>query len=161
MQSSRPYFEIKHQLDGSIKRYECIPVNVSNDEAVIIYEMTREVRVEDLLLPSGSLTFGYFWSNRHYNVYHWVTEIGETLGLYFNVCDEINIGQDGVSWRDLIIDLLVTPDGRCRVLDTDELPQNLDEGLASLIEETEEYLKWQYRSISAKVEKKTARYMVK
>jgi predicted RNA-binding protein associated with RNAse of E/G family len=161
MQSNRPYFEIKHQLDGSIKRFECLPVHVSDDEAVVIYELTREVRVEDLILPAGSLTFGYFWSNRHYNVYHWVTETGETLGIYFNVCDEINIGKNGVSWRDLIVDLLITPDGRCRVLDTDELPQDLDEELASLIEETEKCLKSQYPDIIAKVREKTAIYMVK
>jgi len=161
MQSGRSYFEIKHRLDGSIKRFECLPVHVSDDEAVIIYELRREVRVEDVVLPAGSLTFGYFWSKCHYNVYHWVTETGETLGIYFNVCDKINIGKDVVSWRDLIIDLLVTPDGRCRVLDTDELPQDLDEELASLIEETEKYLKCQYRSIVDKVKETTARYMVK
>lgn len=160
MQSSRPYFEIKHQLDGSIKRFECLPVHVSEDEAVVIYEMTRKVRIEGLLLPAGSLSFGYFWSNCHYNVYHWVTEMGETLGIYFNVCDEINIGQDAVNWRDLVIDLLVTPDGRCQVLDTDELPPDLDEGLANLIEKTAKYLKCQYRAIVAKVEEKTTKYMM-
>lgn len=160
MQSSRPYFEIKHKFDGSTKCFKCLPVHVSDDEVVVIYEMKRKVLVEDVVLPAGSLTFGYFWSNRHYNVYHWVTKTGETLGIYFNVCDEINIGQDSVSWRDLIIDLLVTPNGSCRVLDTDELPQNLDEGLANLIEKTEKYLKDQYRSIVTKVKEKTAKYMV-
>jgi predicted RNA-binding protein associated with RNAse of E/G family len=161
MQNSRPYFEIKYLLDGRIKRFECVAVHVSDDEAVVIYELKREVRVEDLLLPAGTLSFGYFWSNCHYNIYHWVTETNETLGIYFNVCDEINISEDNVSWRDLIIDLLVTPDGRCRVLDTDELPPNLDQRLADIIEKTEKCLKIQYRDIVAKVKNKTARYMVK
>ncbi|MBL7177874.1 MAG: DUF402 domain-containing protein [Desulfobacteraceae bacterium] len=161
MQGSRPYFEIKHRLDGSIKRYECLPVHLSDDEAVIMYELTRKVRVDDLVLPAGSLSFGYFWSNRNYNVYHWVTETGETLGTYFNVCDETNISKEIVSWRDLIIDLLVTPDGRCRVLDSEELPQDLDERLALLIKETEQYLQGQYRSVIAEVKRRTAGYMIK
>ncbi len=161
MQNSRPYLEIKHRLDGSVERYECLPVKVSAQEAVVMYQLTRKVRVDDLILPAGSLSFGYFWSNRNYNIYHWVTKTGETLGTYFNVCDETHIGKESVSWRDLIIDILVTPDGHYRVLDADELPLNLDEELASLIEKTVEHLSSRYRSVIAKVKSKTAEYMIK
>jgi predicted RNA-binding protein associated with RNAse of E/G family len=161
MRSTQPFFEIKHRLDGSIVRFECLPVQVSYDEAVIMYELPRKGRVDDIVLPAGSLSFGYFWSDRNYNVYHWVTEAGETLGTYFNICDETKIGEESVSWRDLIIDLLVTPDGRGRILDTEELPQNLDERLARLIKETEEYLQSQYRSVIAEIKTRTAGYMMK
>ena len=115
MRSSRPYFEIKHQLDGSIIHYKCLLVYLSDDEVVIMYKLPQKARVEDLVLPAGSLSFGYFWKNRNYNVYHWVTKTGETLGTYFNVCDETNIGKEIVSWRDLVIDLLVQLDIRWKV----------------------------------------------
>ena len=160
MGSNRPFLEIKHRLDGSIARFECLLLEMSDDEVVIVYELPRKGQVEDIVLPAGSLSFGYFWRRRHYNAYHWVTETGETLGTYFNVCDETKIGEDSVSWRDLIIDLLVTPDGHCRVLDMEELPQDLDEGLARLIEETEESLQGQYRSVVAEVKARSAEYMI-
>lgn len=160
MGSNRPFLEIKHRLDGSIARFECLLLEESDDEVVIMYVIPRKGRVEDIVIPAGSLSFGYFWSRRHYNVYHWVTETGETLGTYFNVCDETKIGEYSVSWRDLIIDLLVTPDGRCRVLDWEELPQDLDEGLAQLIKETEESLQGQYRSVIAEVKARSAEYMI-
>ncbi|MBT8489729.1 MAG: DUF402 domain-containing protein [Deltaproteobacteria bacterium] len=161
MRSTRPFFEIKHRLDGSIVRFECLPVQVSYDEAVIVYELPRKGRVDDIVLPAGSLSFGYFWSDRNYNVYHWVTEAGKTLGTYFNVCDETRIGEEYVSWRDLIIDVLVTPDKRCRILDTEELPKNVDERLARLIQDTEEYLQDQYRSLIVEIKTRTAGYMMK
>jgi predicted RNA-binding protein associated with RNAse of E/G family len=161
LKSRRSFLEIKHRLDGSIERFECLPIQVSDGEAVVMYELPRNGRVDNLILPAGTLSFGYFWMDRPYNVYHWVTGAGETLGTYFNVCDETKIGENAVSWRDLVIDLLVTPDGRCRVLDTQELPQNLDEGLAHSIEETRKYLLVHYGSIIADVKSRTAGYMPK
>ena len=159
MGSNRPFLEIKHRLDGSIARFECLLLEESDDEVVIMYVIPRKGRVEDIVLPAGCMSFGYFWNDRHYNVYHWMAKTGATLGTYFNVCDETKIRTDSVSWRDLIIDLLVTPDGHCRVLDAEELPQDLDEGLARMIEETQEYIKGHYHSITEDVKTRSAAYM--
>lgn len=159
MGSHRSFLEIKHRLDGSVACFECLPLEVTDDEAVIMYELPQKGRVEDIVLPAGCMSFGYFWNDRHYNVYHWMAKTGATLGTYFNVCDETKIRTDSVSWRDLIIDMLVTPDGHYRVLDAEELPQDLDEGLARKIEETEAYLKGHYHSITEGVKKRSAAYM--
>lgn len=159
MQDLQAFVEIKHRLDGSIQRFECQPVHVSDREAVILHRRSSEGRVADLVLPAGSLTFGYFWMDRPYNVYHFVTEAGETLGIYFNICDQTEIGAEVLSWRDLIVDLLATPDGRCRVLDAEELPEDLDEPLTRLIQETEQYLQSQHGAVSAEVIGRTAGYL--
>lgn len=161
MQSTYPFIEIKQRLDGSTERFECLPVQVSEDEVVILHTRSQPGQVEDLILPAGSLSFGYFWTDRHYNVYHFVTEAGETLGIYFNICDKTTISKERVNWRDLIIDVLVTPDGRCRVLDAEELPQDLNRPLKRLIEETQQHLQSQYDSISAELTKRTSVYMAK
>jgi protein associated with RNAse G/E len=159
MRSNRNFLEIKHRLDGSVSYFECLPLEVSDHEAVIMYELPQKGRVEDIVLPAGCMSFGYFWNDRHYNVYHWMAKTGATLGTYFNVCDKTKIRTDSVSWRDLIIDLLVTPDGHCRVLDAEELPQDLDEGLARMIEETEDYIKGHYHAITEDVATRSAAYM--
>ena len=159
MRRSQPFREIKHRLDGSVKRFECFPVQRAQDEVVLLHKRSEEGRVDDLVLPAGSLTFGYFWTQRHYNVYHFVTETGQTLGMYFNLCDQTEISEEAVSWRDLIIDLLVTPDGRCRVLDAEELPPDLSTELKQLISETERHLHRQYGGVCAEVESRTRGYM--
>jgi predicted RNA-binding protein associated with RNAse of E/G family len=102
--------------------------------------MPRAVQLEDLLLPQGSLSLGYFWEARGYNAYHWVDDNRHTLALYFNICDNTLITPEQVEWRDLAVDILITPDTRCRVLDEDELPDDLDPSLLARINATRDAL---------------------
>lgn len=107
---------------------------------MVIYRMPADRVLEDLLLPRGSLSLGYFWEDRAYNAYHWVDDKRRTLALYFNICDNTRITAQQVAWRDLTVDILITPDLRCRVLDEDELPDDLDRNLLALINTTRDNL---------------------
>ncbi len=131
--TGRPILEIKEALHGGRQEFACTPLTVGTDEAVLLYRVPRAGRVADLDLPTGTLSLGYFWTARPYNAYHWLTPEGRTLGLYVNIADRTRIAPEAVSWRDLVLDLLVTPDGRCRVLDEDELPADLDATLRATI----------------------------
>ena len=102
--------------------------------------MPADRQLEDLLLPKGSLSLGYFWEERNYNAYHWVDDRRRTLALYFNVCDNTRISPRKIAWRDLAVDILITPDLRCRVLDEDELPDDLDHNLLARINATRDSL---------------------
>jgi len=107
---------------------------------VVIYRMPADHQLEDLLLPKGSLSLGYFWEERNYNAYHWVDDKRRTLALYFNICDSTLISPRQIAWRDLTLDILITPDLRCRVLDEDELPDDLDRDLLTRINATRDSL---------------------
>jgi len=107
---------------------------------VVIYRMPADHQLEDLLLPKGSLSLGYFWEERNYNAYHWVDDKRRTLALYFNICDNTHISPRQIAWRDLTVDILITPDLRCRVLDEDELPDDLDPNLLARINATRDGL---------------------
>ncbi len=102
--------------------------------------MPKDVRLEDILLPAGSVSLGYFWEDRAYNVYHWIDEKHATRALYFNIADSTRISEDAIAWRDLSVDVLISPDGRCRVLDEDELPADIDPGLLAYIESARDEL---------------------
>jgi predicted RNA-binding protein associated with RNAse of E/G family len=102
--------------------------------------MPTDHQLEDLLLAKGTLSLGYFWEDRPYNAYHWVDDNQQTLALYFNICDSTHISREQVAWRDLTVDILITPDQRCRVLDEDELPDDLDRDLLSHINATRDLL---------------------
>ena len=106
----------------------------------MIYRMPRDVQLEDVLLRKNTLSLGYFWQNRPYNVYHWIDRDNETVALYFNIADGTRISETTVEWRDLAVDVLITSDGRCRVLDEDELPPGIGPGLRSYIERTRDEL---------------------
>jgi len=102
--------------------------------------MPRDVELEDVTLPRDSRSLGYFWQHKPYNAYHWVDDNGRTLALYFNISDQTRIGESEVAWRDLSVDVLITPDQRCRVLDEDELPDDLDDELLAYIESARDAL---------------------
>jgi len=132
--------EIKTTLAGERKQFECELLKFVQGEVVVTYRMPRDVQLEDLLLRKDSLSIGYFWEDRAYNAYHWIDEQCQTLALYFNICDNTRISRQQVAWRDLSVDILITPDLRCRVLDEDELPDDLDSDLRAYIENARDAL---------------------
>ena len=102
--------------------------------------MPADFDLDGVPLPAGSLSVGYFWEDRPYNAYHWVDDNGQTLALYFNICDNTRIDAQQIAWRDLTVDVLITPDQRCRVLDEDELPDDIDPDLLGRINATRDLL---------------------
>ena len=132
--------EIKTTLAGERKTFDCELLTLVPGEAVVIYRMPETMRLEDILLPEGTISLGYFWESRPYNVYHWIDDQKQTLALYFNIGDNTQIDANTIAWRDLTVDILITPDGRCRVLDEDELPADLAPGLREYIDATRDEL---------------------
>ena len=132
--------EIKTTLSGKRHVFNCECIRYAAGEIVVSYRMPADHLLDDLLLPAGSLSLGYFWEGRPYNSYHWVDDKGQTLALYFNVCDSTHISPEQVAWRDLTVDILITPDQRCRVLDEEELPDDLDPELLAYINATRDLL---------------------
>ena len=128
--------EIKTTLAGERKTFDCELLTRADAEVVVIYRMPRDLplAIEDILLPEGTVSLGYFWENRPYNVYHWIDDALATRALYFNIADSTRISEDRIDWRDLAVDVLISPDGRCRVLDEDELPADLETALLRYIE---------------------------
>jgi predicted RNA-binding protein associated with RNAse of E/G family len=102
--------------------------------------MPHDLQLEDILLPEGTVSLGYFWQDRSYNVYHWIDQQQDTVALYFNIADNTTITQKTIAWRDLTVDVLITPDGRCRVLDEDELPAEIDSELLAYINRSRDEL---------------------
>jgi hypothetical protein len=148
--------EVKRTLAGTRKEFTCILCDLREDAAVVLYESWRDAEVAGLTLPRGTLSFGYFWSARLYNAYHWLTPNGQTLGLYFNISDHTRISPERICWRDLMVDVLVTPDGRCRVLDEEELPRDLEAELRQRIEATRDDLLAEHGTLLGQIERRSA-----
>ena len=126
--------EIKTTLSGERKTFACELLYRGEREVVVAYRMPRDVELEDVLLRADTISLGYFREDLPYNAYHWVDSGLASVALYFNISDRTRITADSVAWRDLMVDVLITPDGRCRVLDEDELPADIDPELHRYID---------------------------
>ena len=122
----RPAIERKTRFDGTVQEFACHVLAVEpGKRAVLRYDFERDWDVNGIQLPKGGFTAGHFWADRPYNVYHWLDPAGRTLGFYFNVGHTDEVSEVLVAWRDLIIDVVVRPDGKIDILDEDELPADL------------------------------------
>lgn len=147
--------EYKAVLVGEPKIFLCELLERNVGRAVVVYRLRRAVQVEDIRMPAGTVSYGYFWETRNYNVYHFVDDARQTLGLYFNIGDSTRISETQIYWRDLIVDILVTPDGRSRVLDQHELPADLSQPLRRLIFDTRDYILERVTELKAEIEGQT------
>jgi hypothetical protein len=127
--------EIKRTLDGREKRFDCRLLAIAPDHrhAAVLWIAPEPMHVHGVDLPAGTVSVGHFWTDRHYNVYHWLDRAGQTLGYYFNICDETRITTGTIEWRDLVVDVLAIPGARLDVLDEDELPAELPPGILAHI----------------------------
>ncbi|MBR8646061.1 DUF402 domain-containing protein [[Brevibacterium] frigoritolerans] len=81
----------------------------------------------ELNIPIGSYTIAYYWKDRPYNLYIWRDNEGNYLGSYFNIVKNTYMADNLLSFEDLIIDIMVLPDGSHFILDEEELPVPLDQ----------------------------------
>ncbi|HEY8926493.1 MAG TPA: DUF402 domain-containing protein [Polyangia bacterium] len=115
--------EIKRTVAGVEKRFECRRLHEDGAHLVVLFVAPAAMRVHGIALPAGTVTFGHFWRDRPYNVYHWLDPVtGSSLGAYVNLAAETRIDDDRLEWLDLIVDVLVVPGQTPRVLDEDEIP---------------------------------------
>ena len=89
------------------------------------YSFTMTANDTKLIIPKGSYTIAYYWKDRPYNLYVWRNIKGKYLGSYFNIVKNTQIKDEVVSFEDLIIDIMVLPNGEYFILDEDELPEPL------------------------------------
>ena len=103
-------------------------------------------------MPEGSFTLGYFWQDRPYNVYHWLDPDERTLAYYANIADRTAITATTIAWRDLVVDVLIRPNGSVEVLDEDELPADLPPPVARRIDHARAALVAGAAALAAEIE---------
>jgi predicted RNA-binding protein associated with RNAse of E/G family len=126
-QTSTAIIERKTRLDGSVSEYRCEQLTLEVDRrAVLRYMIDREWVIADtgIVLRPGQVTIAHYWSDRPYNVYHWL-DGARTIAYYCNVASDTIIHEDVVAYTDLVVDVLLRPSGETIVLDEEELPPDL------------------------------------
>src|SRR5436305_14977247 len=97
--------EIKRHLDGREEVFECERVLVTPNQAVVRFQIPVDVGA----VPAGTLTLGFFWRWRNYNLYRFVSPESEVLGHRFDVVSGVRIAPDRVKHLDPLLTGLLAP----------------------------------------------------
>lgn len=139
--------EIKNLLAGGRVTFNCKLVALNKEPGILKYILKKKYKVGSLILPKGSITYAFYWINRPYTLYKWFDKNGKILGNYFNIADSISLTENEFKWRDLIVDILVSPKGVLEVLDENEVPYDLDGKLMNYIKNSKNLILREYKFI--------------
>jgi predicted RNA-binding protein associated with RNAse of E/G family len=100
------------------------------------------------------VTVGHFWTDRPYNVYHWL-DGGRTVALYLSIATDTTIDPAVIAYRDLVVDVLIRPSGAIEILDEEELPPSIEPRYRLAIAKALETCVTEARRLSAEIERET------
>lgn len=99
------------------------------DDSLIILNAEFDADVQhDLLgdIKRGTRTVEYYWLDRWYNIFRFLTGDGSTRLFYCNINTPPALEGDILTYIDLDIDIVVQPDLSYRVLDLEEFAVNAE-----------------------------------
>lgn len=94
----------------------------SADEFVVRCYWTRSqtVTVGFLTFAAGDILLEYYYRNEWFNIFKLYTGSGRLKGWYCNLAEPVTLTDSLIRWRDLALDLIISPDGQQMVMDEDE-----------------------------------------
>jgi protein associated with RNAse G/E len=121
--STQPFLEIKRSLTGEERVYECELVRRSSRLVIVRFVFAQPLTAGGITFPTGGVTLGFFWRDRHYNLYHMLTPDGQRIADRFDVIDAAHFQPGGVRYDDLLLDVWLHHDGRIAVEDEGEVQE--------------------------------------
>lgn len=121
----RPYLERKQKPDGAWREYHCTLLHKSAGLVIVRFVMERGGAIPGtpVAVDPGSVSHGYFWTRRPYNLYRMRRRDGSVIAHRFDAVTDVALGEDEVSYRDLVLDWWVQPDGTIFEEDRDEFEE--------------------------------------
>lgn len=138
--------EKKLTLSGKVYLFECELLLLNSGLGVLKYVIDREYTVDGIKLQPGDITHALYWTDRPYTLYIWHLSRDRVVH-YFNIADRISLQPQEFLWRDLAVDIVIDGGRNVRVLDEDELPDNLDPELSRYIQNAKATIMQEYASI--------------
>ena len=114
------------KFDGSVHRQWKADLIDESEEMWTLYgEFEQRISHPDIgLIEPGTGSFEYYWKNDWFNIFRFNEPGGELKCFYCNVNMPPDMSNGVLSYRDLDLDILVSPDFSYRVLDELEFETN-------------------------------------
>jgi len=133
MKSPEP--DSKNELVVRVLKYDGVEYRRWNarlarrDDSLLVLDAEFEVEVQHEMLGTiarGTKTIEYYWFDRWFNVFRCLKPDGETLLYYCNVNLPPSLYEAVLSYVDLDIDILVSPNLSYEILDLEEFESNAE-----------------------------------
>lgn len=117
---------ISRSYDGTIKKaWDCRLVSASENRLEFVGAFAHEIVHSELgTIAAGTASHEYYWIDRWYNIFRFVTPEGNLRNYYCNVNMPPVFDGTILDYVDLDLDLLVWPDGSYEILDRSEFASN-------------------------------------
>ena len=118
-----PYLERKQKPDGSWREYRCTLLHREPGLVIVRFLMEKggAIHGTPIEVRPGSVSHGYFWKRRPYNLYRMRGADHSLIAHRFDAVTDVHIGSTAVSYRDLVLDWWSLPNGAIFEEDRDEL----------------------------------------
>ncbi len=129
----QPIIERKVKADGSTREYACTLLCRRPGLVVVEFLMARGGAIygTPIEVPPGSVSHGFFWDRRPYNLYRMRNPAGAIIAHRFDAVADVQFGDGLVAYRDLILDWWVTADDRLIEEDREEYDAAITAGAMS------------------------------
>ncbi|HAR45034.1 MAG: hypothetical protein A2X56_04315 [Nitrospirae bacterium GWC2_57_13] len=144
--------ETKRTLSGNTERYQCELVSLQDGFGILRYVTDQHYDIAGFRLSPGDETLALYWANAPYTLYIWHRKTQGDRAYYFNIADSVVLTPREFTWRDLAVDILITPKNEPIILDEHELPADLDRGLADHITRSKEHILANYQDLIKEAE---------
>ncbi len=107
-----PVVERKIKPDGTVRDYACTLLLLQRGLAIVEFVMARGGAIfgTPIEVPPGSVSHGYFWARRPYNLYRMRDPQGRILAHRFDAVAGVRLSPSVIAYRDLALDWWVTPE---------------------------------------------------
>ncbi len=125
--------ERKFKPDGSVREYACELVARAPGLLVVRFRLEEggAAFATPIDVPPDSLSYGWFWARRPYNLYRMFRADGSLIAHRFDAVADVKLREDAVEYRDLVLDWWVMPDDTIVEEDRDELDALAAQGAVS------------------------------
>lgn len=105
------YLEVKLKPHGEVRTYTTELIHRDSAFVLVRFHMLRGGGPPALpvTVPPGSVSLGYFWRRRPYNLYRWRDPSDGLIAHRFDAVTDVDITPTSVRYRDLVLDWWVLP----------------------------------------------------
>jgi protein associated with RNAse G/E len=115
-----------YKYDGLLHRTWAAELIRQEGSLIILDAKFADEIIHDLLgtIASGTHSVEYYWTDRWYNIFRFAHPNGELRNYYCNVNVPAEFAGETLSYVDLDLDILVSPDFSYRILDVEDFEIN-------------------------------------